>query len=275
MTPQPSVRFAHGFSQTGASWRGLVELVRAHWTQRGGPPPLVCPDMLGHGAASNARGDLWAAADHLLSDHLFSDHLFSDHLLPVDGSEAEERDPVRVDGTSDIVGYSMGGRIALHAALAHPHLVNRLVLIGATAGLDSDAERAERRRADAALADRVLEIGLEEFLAQWLAGPLFAHLTPEQQDLSSRRLNTAEGLAASLRTCGTGTQQPLWNRLHEIRCPTLVLVGEDDSKFTAIGERLVAGLPNAELQIVPEAGHAVHTEQPAVVAALLVDFLAG
>ena len=74
--------------------------------------------------------------------------------------------------------------------------------------------------------------------------------------------NTSAGLAASLRATGTGTQTPLWDRLDEIECPVLVLVGEHDAKFTGLGRRLVEGLPRAELVVVPGAGHSVHLEQP-------------
>ena len=112
--------------------------------------------------------------------------------------------------------------------------------------------------------------GLEAFLARWLAGPLFAHLTPEQADLPARRLHTPAGLAASLRTCGAGAEAPRWDRLGELSMPVLVVVGERDERFRRIGEDLVAGIgENADLAVVPGAGHAVPFEAPGAFLALL------
>ena len=81
-----------------------------------------------------------------------------------------------------------------------------------------------------------------------------------------RLRNTAAGLAASLRSTGTGTQEPLWDRLGEVTCPVLVLVGEHDEKFTALGRRLAAGLPDATMTVIADAGHSVHLEQPVATA---------
>jgi 2-succinyl-6-hydroxy-2,4-cyclohexadiene-1-carboxylate synthase len=156
----------------------------------------------------------------------------------------------------------MGGRVALHTALARPEVVERLVLIGATAGIDDPDERAARRAADERLADHIEAVGVPTFIDEWLANPLFAGLTDDTALRADRLRNTSAGLAASLRATGTGTQIPLWDRLGEIECPVLVLVGEHDAKFTDLGRRLVDGLPRAELVIVPGAGHSVHLEQP-------------
>ncbi len=90
---------------------------------------------------------------------------------------------------------------------------------------------------------------------------------------SDRLRNTPAGLASSLRTCGTGTQTPLWDRLGEIVCPTLVLVGEHDAKFRALGERVVDGIADSEFVVIPSSGHSVHLEQPDATAAVLAEFL--
>jgi 2-succinyl-6-hydroxy-2,4-cyclohexadiene-1-carboxylate synthase len=156
--------------------------------------------------------------------------------------------------------------VALHAALGYPEQVERLVLIGATAGIDDDAERAERLDADRRLADHIEAVGVETFIDEWLANPLFAGLTTTTAGREDRLRNSAAGLAASLRATGTGTQAPLWDRLEEITCPALVLVGERDAKFTALGQRLVDRLPTAELTVIPAAGHSVHLEQPVATA---------
>jgi len=168
----------------------------------------------------------------------------------------------------------MGGRVGLHAALAHPDEVERLVLIGATAGIDNADARAQRRTDDELLADRIGTIGVEAFIDEWLQNPLFAGLTPNQALREDRLHNTADGLASSLRLAGTGTQAPLWDRLIEISCPVLLLVGQHDQKFRAIAERMATALPNAELRAIDDAGHSVHLEQPERIVDALVDWMA-
>src|SRR5690606_23536537 len=112
-------------------------------------------------------------------------------------------------GPATYVGYSMGGRLALHLALARPDLVRRLVLIGATGGIDDEDDRAARRAADERLAAHLEQVGVATFVDEWLAQPLFAGLSPTAAARDERLANTAEGLASSLRLAGTGTQEPL------------------------------------------------------------------
>ncbi len=170
-----------------------------------------------------------------------------------------------------LAGYSMGGRLALHLALAQPELVARLVLVSTTAGLATEAERDERRAADEALAASIVRDGAEAFAERWAAGPLFAGQPAAARALAQadRRRRTAAELAAQLRLMGTGTMTPVWDRLGELTMPATVIAGERDAKFRALGERLAAGLPRGELVIAPGAGHAVHLEAPEVVAAAL------
>ena len=225
----PRLVLLHGFTQTGRSWDAVAPLLAARHT-------VVAVDAPGHGGSGTIAADLWESA----------------RLVGEAGGEA------------DYVGYSMGGRIALHLALAAPRLVRRLVLVGAPAGIDGDGERRERRAADEALAASIERDGVEAFLERWLASPLFATLPPGAAALDSRRTNTAAGLASSLRRAGTGTQEPLWDRLGSLAMPMLAVAGEHDAKFTALARRLGAawGGP-ARVAIVEGAGHAVHLERPA------------
>jgi 2-succinyl-6-hydroxy-2,4-cyclohexadiene-1-carboxylate synthase len=235
---------AHGFTQTARSWDGFAGLLRAEL----GEADTVAVDLPGHGdAPPPIDSDLWASADRL----------------------------VEAGGTGTYVGYSMGGRVSLHATLAHPGAVERLVLIGATAGIDDAAERAARRDSDERLADHIEAVGVTSFVDEWLTNPLFAGLDDTSSQRADRLRNTAAGLAASLRSTGTGTQTPLWDRLGEIACPVLVLVGEHDAKFTELGRRLVAGLPDAQLVVIPDAGHSVHLEQPAATVDAIATWLVG
>ncbi len=180
-------------------------------------------------------------------------------------------DALRQDEPYALCGYSMGGRIALHLALAQPELVRRLVLVSTTAGIEDAAAREERRRGDAALADEIERDGVEAFADRWAAGPLFAGQSPEVAAAAraDRLTHTAADLAATLRDLGTGVMEPVWHRLGELTMPAVVVVGERDAKFRALGERLAGALPSASLVVVPGAGHAVHLEAPDAVASAL------
>jgi 2-succinyl-6-hydroxy-2,4-cyclohexadiene-1-carboxylate synthase len=183
-----------------------------------------------------------------------------------------------VGGPASWAGYSMGGRMALHVALAHPEKVDRLVLISATAGIDDDGQRQARRSSDDALAARIQRDGVQTFLAAWLAQPLFASLSPDRAGLEDRLANTPAGLASSLRLAGAGAQEPLWDRLAELRAralPVLLVAGQRDSTYCQHLQRMAAAIgPSARELIVSDAGHACHLEQPEVVAAAMREFCA-
>ncbi len=231
---------AHGFTQNVRCWGPLADDLAQHHE-------VMLVDAPGHGRSAHDNADLLEAG----------------RLLGTAG------------GPATYVGYSMGGRAALHLALSQPELVQRLVLIGATAGLDTQHERLERCDADHVLAQRLLSDGLESFIDTWLAGPLFATLTPEAACRDERLTNRPAGLAASLEHCGTGRQQPLWRRLRELDMAVLVIAGERDTKFTALGQRLVDSIgANATMMVQPGANHAVHLEQPGGVSALISAFVA-
>ncbi len=172
-----------------------------------------------------------------------------------------------------LAGYSQGGRLALHVALAHPGLVTRLVLVSATAGIEDPAQRARRLEADAALAAWMERDGrlMTEVADRWGAQALFATQPPEVAALAraDRLSNQPADLAAALRGIGTGVMAPLWHRLGELTMPVVVLAGEHDAKYVALGRRLAAALPAATLTVVPGAGHALALEAPAAVAAAI------
>lgn len=217
--------FLHGFTQTARSWEPIMaRLVDAH--------DCLALDAPGHGASTDGGRTLWQCAD----------------------------DIAETAPGSTLVGYSMGARMALHAALAHPTAFAGLVLISGTPGIEDDDERAARRRADDALADHIETIGVGRFIDEWLAQPLFAGLPAGAAMREDRLRNTAHGLASSLRHAGTGTQQPLWSRLGEIRLPTLLVTGSRDVKFTDIGERMRAMIDGCEHLTVTGAGHTAHLE---------------
>jgi 2-succinyl-6-hydroxy-2,4-cyclohexadiene-1-carboxylate synthase len=234
-----SVVLLHGFSGTRRAWDGVA--ARLH-TERYLPCAL---DLPGHGEAADLAGPITFAGcvDRVLADS-----------------------PERFT----LCGYSLGGRVALHLALAAPERVSRLVLVSSSPGIEDPAERAARRAADNRLADELERGGLagfDSFIERWRTQPLFAEDPPEVGALAreDQRRNRPQALAAVLRGLGTGEMASLWGRLPELAMPVTVLVGERDAKFLALGERMVELLPDAELVVVP-GGHGLPLENPAAVA---------
>ncbi|HET9103097.1 MAG TPA: 2-succinyl-6-hydroxy-2,4-cyclohexadiene-1-carboxylate synthase [Solirubrobacteraceae bacterium] len=228
----------HGFTHTGASWSRVGAALGERYR------PLA-PDLPGHGRAGAVRpADLTRALAGLR--------------------------PLLGDGVV-LGGYSMGGRIALHLALAEPARIRRLVLVGASPGLADPQERARRRAADDALADEVQASTAEAFARRWARTPVLAGLPDDvAAEVHADRLrSTADGLAAALRGLGTGALPSLWDRLDELTMPVTLVAGGRDEKFRAIAGRMAAGLPAAKVIVVPGAGHAVHLEAPDAVAEVL------
>ena len=238
--PEPLL-LLHGFTQTGRGWDEVVRHLDGERYR------ALAPDIRGHGAAATRR--------------------------PIDFAACVQDAVSLMRGPFTLAGYSQGGRLALHVALAHPERVTRLVVVSATAGIEDDGERARRREADAALAAWMEADGrlMSEVADRWGAQPLFATQSPEVAAAAraDRLVNEPAHLAAALRGIGTGVMDPLWERLGELTMPVVVLAGERDEKYVALGRRLAAALPCATLQIVAAAGHALVLEAPAAVAAAI------
>jgi 2-succinyl-6-hydroxy-2,4-cyclohexadiene-1-carboxylate synthase len=236
-----SVVLLHGFSGTRRAWDGVTSLLDR---ERYRPIAL---DLPGHGQAVGWEPPITFAGcvEHVLA--------------------------AAPEGFA-LCGYSLGGRIALHVALAAPDRVRRLILVSSTAGIQEPAERAARRTADHRLAADLEAGGLEEFIARWRAQQLFAGEPPEAARLAreDQRRNCAGALADVLRGVGTGEMAPLWERLAELTMPVTVLVGEGDAKFTALGRRMVARLADAKLVAIP-GGHNLPLENPQGLARALDD----
>lgn len=235
--------FLHGFTQRGSSWEEL-------WSLLGDGRRLVAVDLPGHGDSPDGGATLPEATQAL----------------------AETWDALGIV-RSALVGYSLGGRLALFAAAALPHRVRHLVAIGAHAGFEGDA-RQRRLESDEALAARIESEGVEWFASYWAEQPIFDglhHRGPERLAAYDRmrRANRASGLAASLRGMGGAAQPPFWDRLVEVTAPTLLLAGERDESYIEQALRLRELIPGSRLGIVPGAGHPAHLEQPERVAALL------
>lgn len=227
----PAVVLVHGFTQTRRCWGPVAaDLAADHEVTR--------VDAPGHGRSASLSVGLTEGAQ-LIGD---------------------------AGATATYVGYSMGARFCLHLALTNPDLVRGLVLIGGTAGIENARERSSRRAQDLETAARIRSQGIEAFLTDWLDQPIFAHLPADAQLRAERLENTAEGLASSIELAGTGSQEPLWERLSDLTMPVLLVVGELDEKFTRIAHQMALRTgANATVAVIAHAGHAAHLEQPGAV----------
>jgi 2-succinyl-6-hydroxy-2,4-cyclohexadiene-1-carboxylate synthase len=171
-----------------------------------------------------------------------------------------------------LVGYSMGGRIALHAALREPERFHALALIGVSAGVD---DREERRRSDEALAAWIEQHSIEEVVERWESQPVFASQPSElrAQQRAGRLSHDPRKLAQLLRSAGQGAMPPVWDRLHELRCPVLLIAGERDEHYVEAAYRMASLIEHARVRVVPGAGHAPQLERPLLVAELLDEHL--
>ena len=241
----------HGFTGSGRTWDALAAALAPD-------VDVVAPDLPGHGAnlpddeaayaLDRAARDVWALLDR----------------------RGVER--------ASVLGYSMGGRLALRVALLHPHRVRALVLESASPGIADDAERTARVASDRALADAIERDGVAAFVDRWERLPLWESqraLSPDvRASLRAARLRgDARGLARSLRMAGAGVDAPLHDRLAALRVPTLLVAGALDAKYAAIARQLAALMPVARAEIVAGAGHAVHLERPAELARLVRAFV--
>jgi 2-succinyl-6-hydroxy-2,4-cyclohexadiene-1-carboxylate synthase len=232
----------HGFFGSGADWSDIAE-------RFAGARCVIAPDIPGHGE-SRAR-ETYAPGDYSMEN-------VADGL-----SEALTLLGVRA---THFCGYSMGGRLALFCGLRFPALALSTTTLSATAGLETEEERAARRASDEILAQRLEQEPFDEVLTRWYEQSLFADFrrAPAFPALFAKRLgaNPLEA-ARSLRDMGTGAQPSLWERLpaNDIRQLGFV-AGARDEKFTRIAERMHALAPRSTLTIIPNAGHVVFVEQP-------------
>lgn len=238
---RPAVLLLHGFAQTAASFDAVASRLAARWR-------TVRVDLYGHGRSSIPEDPARLGWEPTGRD-----------LVALMASLGAER--------FALLGYSMGGRLALDLACRHPGRLWALVLESASPGLADADERARRRADDAALADAIESRGVDWFAAYWASLPLFAshaRLDPAARAAvqAMRAGQRARGLAQSLRGAGTGVQADWWPHLAALTVPTLLVVGADDAKYGAINRKMAAALPAARIQVVAESGHTPHLEQP-------------
>lgn len=216
-------------------------------------------------------GDAWAPVAEGLPERYPS--ILLDHAQ--DSFEGRLAEIANAGEGAVLCGYSLGGRLAVHAAIREPGRYAGLVTVGASAGIDAPAAREARAEADERLASWMETQPIDQIVEVWERQPLFADQSEQllEAQRPGRLDQDSRGLAMLLRTAGQGTLDPLWEGLHELDIPVLALAGELDERYCEVARRIARMVPRGTVQVVENAGHAAQLQRPEAVAGLLADFL--
>lgn len=231
----------HGFTGSLETWRPFIP----EWSKQF---QVIVVDLVGHGKTESPE-ETW---------HYEIEQVASQMIALLDELQIPK---------AHMLGYSMGGRLAITLACLYPNRVSSLVLENCTAGLEEEGTRKERREQDEQLANQIETDGIEAFVTRWENIELFATQKKlpacVQETVRNERLsNNPKGLANSLRGMGTGAQPSWWNHLGELKMPVLLMNGEWDQKFFHILTNMKKRIPHAKFVKIDGAGHAIHVEQP-------------
>ncbi|MBT3337188.1 MAG: 2-succinyl-6-hydroxy-2,4-cyclohexadiene-1-carboxylate synthase [Anaerolineae bacterium] len=233
----PPLVFLHGFMGTGADWTEIAAPLSDRFH-------CLMPDLPGHGETPLDEEPAYAAWASALRDRLSAQGI--DHL--------------------HLVGYSMGGRLALYFALTYPEMIEKLVLESANPGIIEEIERSQRVALDDKLAALIRQKGMKEFLGFWYSIPLFASLNRypalKAELIHKRAGQHPESMARILSELSPGRQLELWSRLDEINVPTLLVAGELDEKYSGITHKMEGLISKNKRMILPACGHNTHLEEP-------------
>lgn len=248
-TGEPVV-LLHGFTGDGTTWDSVTSHLMKY--------QLIIVDIIGHGKTDSPIDEKRYGMEEVVED--------LKEILQF----------LKIDKTN-IIGYSMGGRLALSFTIRYPEYVNRFVLESSSPGLKTEAERIERQKSDEALAQFILNNGIEAFVDYWENIPLFKTQStlPEmiQKQIRTQRLqNNPIGLANSLRGMGTGSQPSWWDHLKNFQIPVFLVCGELDTKYCLIADEMDRLMPNAQKMIIQKTGHAIHVEQPRIFGKIVDEF---
>ncbi|MYL40017.1 2-succinyl-6-hydroxy-2,4-cyclohexadiene-1-carboxylate synthase [Virgibacillus salexigens] len=240
----------HGFTGSRNTWKPFIQSWKNNWT-------CITIDLPGHGKTTGSVSSMEACCVdlHALFNYL---KLNKFHLL----------------------GYSMGGRTAITYAMLYPEMISSLLLESTSPGLKTAEERRQRKEKDNYLAVQIEEKGIDWFVNYWEKIPLFQSQqklpNSQQQIIREERLSQhASGLADSLRTMGTGVQRSWWEELSSFSKPVLLIAGENDQKYCKLMKVMDKHFEYACLQIISEAGHAIHVEKPKIFGKIVNEYITG
>ena len=242
----------HGFTGSMRTWTPHIPALRNQFQ-------VITLDLVGHGGSDAPLDPARYRTDMCIKDVL--------HVL----------DYLQID-SFHMLGYSLGGRVALSIATNHPQRIRSLIIESATPGLSDPVERRQRILSDDALAELIESEGVEAFVNQWEKLSIFItqRLLPRtvQDELRQQRLrNTPRGLINSLRALSTGVMPPVWDKLSRLTMPVLLIAGDLDKKYVQLAITMNAQIKGSRLAVVPGSGHTVHLERPAEFDSLVLSFL--
>ncbi len=244
-TTRPLAVLLHGYTQNSLCWGNFADALRQHFD-------ILLVDLPGHGKTSAAYDEASLDETAQLVNETVAPYVKKQSCL--------------------LVGYSMGGRVALHTLLDDASYWRAAVVIGTHPGIRDVSQRQQRQKQDTATAEKLVSQGLDAFLDDWFALDLFANLDVKMQAKSARMTNRIDGLVACLRYRGTGVQEPLWQRLKEVEVPLFALAGGCDAKYVALAQELADIMPNGQQITIAAAGHSAHLEQPDQCVAVIQTF---
>ena len=246
----PVIVFLHGFTGSTATWTKIVDLLDGEYK-------TIAVDLTGHGKTTVPKEP--------------SRYSMAEQIADLE----ELVDKLKLKSFT-IVGYSMGGRVALAYAHRYPERVSSLILESASPGIKDESERLERQEADKKLSERIIRDGIPRFVEFWENIALFnsqKRLSAEiQSTVREERLSqNVTGLATSLVGMGTGSQPSYWDKLHTVNIPVLLITGEIDTKFVNIAQEMLEYLPLAKHRTIKDVGHAIHVEKPTLFATMVME----
>jgi 2-succinyl-6-hydroxy-2,4-cyclohexadiene-1-carboxylate synthase len=249
---KPHLLFLHGFTGSTDDWKSIYSHIDQNFSSFG-------IDLIGHGKSSSPKNIEFYSAEAIANQiSKIINHTIKRKVIPI--------------------GYSMGGRAALTFAVKHPEMIEAIILESTSPGIEDKRLSEERVKKDDAIALFIENHTIDEFANYWMSMEIFntqrRFSAEKRKQLQQKKIkNNITGLANSLRGFGTGTMPPLFNQLKSIKCKTLLITGELDTKFTNINNEIAKLFPNAEHETVKSAGHNIHLEEPIKFAEAVNDFL--
>ena len=236
----PPLIFLHGFMGISSDWLEITKTIENEYF-------CILPDLPGHG-----KSIIGNMADPLDFDLIAMGLLNLMECLQL--------------ASGALIGYSMGARVALYVATKHPERFKALVLEGVNPGLQDDQEREKRLALDYQRAREIEKMGISSFIDIWYAADLFKTLEshPERFNMikTLRKNNNTAWMAKVLRELSVGMQPSLWDKLDELNMPVLLIAGELDDKYKKIVHRIKDYLKDSQVNLISDAGHNTHLEEP-------------
>lgn len=176
-----------------------------------------------------------------------------------------------------LLGYSMGGRIALHYALNHPDKIISLILESTNNGISNDNDRIERVSRDEKLSEQIMQ-NYPDFLLKWNRLPIFKSPPKAQktQIESFKKIQLNQDpiqMALSMREFSPGKIPYVYDELTLISCPVLAITGKNDQKYSELWKSLIYKFQNGDHINIENSGHRVHLDQPVIYIDTIMNFI--